>query len=75
MIEELYTHQRELADAVLCAKCETRAAAELIGDWIRDHAQVADRADQLISELQAAPEVDLAMLTVASRQFRAMTQG
>ena len=82
VIEELYTHQRELTDAVL-EYGQEKADAEggflpdpaMIDDWSNGHRQVVDRADQLVSELRSAGEVDLAMLTVASRQFRALTHG
>ena len=65
-IEELYGHQRDIADAVL--------ADESIEAWTIRHAARVERVDGLLAELRAAPQVDLSMLAVANRQLRVLAE-
>jgi glutamate dehydrogenase len=72
MIEELYAHQRDVTLKVL-------ASAGEIGDgafeaWSRPRQAALDRNRALLTELEAAKDVDLSMLAVASRQLRALTE-
>ncbi|SDG65225.1 NAD-glutamate dehydrogenase [Roseospirillum parvum] len=78
LIDELYVHQRDLSDRVLATLGRRRAPrdpAKAINAWTADNQAGVERADQLIAELKAAGNVDLAMLTVASRQFGALRGG
>ncbi|MCA1939863.1 MAG: NAD-glutamate dehydrogenase [Caenispirillum bisanense] len=72
IIEELYRDQRELAEAVLTVAGPRAEAAEAVEVWVAGNGPAVDRADQLITELRATDAIDLAMLTVAARQFGAM---
>jgi len=73
VIDELYADQRAITVRVLaaCAVCDpARPDPETaIGTWVETRAPEVERADQLLGELRAAKAIDLAMLTVASRQL------
>jgi glutamate dehydrogenase len=73
VIEELYSHQRDVTVRVFDAAGATDESA--IEAWSRTRAPAVNRMRSLLGELQAAAKVDLAMLTVASRQLRALTEG
>ena len=67
-IEELYGHQRDIANAALAEDGGS------LDTWaVRRQADV-DRVDALIAELRAAPQVDLSMLSVANRQLRTLAE-
>ncbi|EKV32115.1 NAD-specific glutamate dehydrogenase, large form [Caenispirillum salinarum AK4] len=72
IIEELYRDQRELADVMLSAVGPRPDAGEAVAAWAETIAPAVERADQLIGELRATDTIDLAMLTVAARQFGTM---
>jgi glutamate dehydrogenase len=72
MVEELYAHQRDLTLKVLAASAEAGDGAFEV--WSRPRQSVLDRSRALLTELEAAKEVDLSMLAVASRQLRALTE-
>lgn len=72
IIEELYRDQRELADVMLSAVGPRADASEAVAAWTGTIAPAVERADQLIGELRAMGTIDLAMLTVAARQFGTM---
>jgi glutamate dehydrogenase len=42
--------------------------------WLAKRARVVERVEQTMTELRNAPVIDLAMLTVASRQLRALVE-
>ena len=71
-IEELTQHQRALVERII--QQTGRAASDAIDQWSDVHRGAADRARGLISEMQATGTVDLSMITVASRQLRALNQ-
>ena len=62
-------HQDHRCDAVTSA-----ATDGVVGAWAARHAQAVGRVDALVTELRAAPAVDLAMLTVAAQQLRALAR-
>jgi len=72
VIEELYTHQRDVTLRVLST--ESVAGDSVFDVWSRSRRAAIDRSRTLLTELQAAKEIDLSMLTVASRQLRALTE-
>jgi glutamate dehydrogenase len=47
-------------------------SAELIAAWTRSHAATLDRAHRLLSDLAETKQADLAMLSVALRELRAL---
>jgi glutamate dehydrogenase len=73
LTEEFYSHQRQIADRIIEHGRDLEDPDAAIAAWIETTPVTVDRAAQLIGELQGTSGgVDLAMLTVASRQFRAM---
>jgi glutamate dehydrogenase len=63
LIEDFYAQQAELAAQAL--------AAGAVEPWLAARAPMLQRLDALLREIDAAPAVDLAMLTVAARTLRA----
>jgi len=47
---------------------------ELVGDWLDGRAAVTARLEGLLGELKQSGTVDLAMLTVASRELRSLLE-
>jgi glutamate dehydrogenase len=73
LAEELYAHQRQITLRVIETGGDLSRPDEAIEAWIASTPLTVDRAQQVLGELRASPGgVDLAMLTVASRQFRAL---
>ncbi|MQX38518.1 NAD-glutamate dehydrogenase [Roseospira navarrensis] len=71
--EEVSSHQRQITDRVIEHGQALDDPDAAIAAWTATNPVTAERAAQLLGELRAASGgVDLAMLTVASRQFRAM---
>ncbi len=62
VLDDLYGHQATLARRVLgdSGKLET---------WVDGRKPAVERIDQVLTEMRAAPAVDLAMLAVANRRF------
>jgi glutamate dehydrogenase len=67
------------AGAAAAATAQTAAApagAEAAGEaWLARNRGAVERIERLLDELRAAPEVDLARLTVASHQLRQLAEG
>jgi glutamate dehydrogenase len=72
LIEELYQYQRALAARIPLADDSDAAAA--IAGWARAHPAAVGHADRLLADLRTADETDLAMITVAARQLRALAE-
>jgi glutamate dehydrogenase len=72
MIEELYAHQRDVTLKVLASAGEPGDGT--FEAWSHPRQSALDRSRALLTELEAAKDVDLSMLAVASRQLRALTE-
>ena len=70
IVDDLYGQQAELTSRVLQAP--GGAADSSLDAWVEARRPVVARAEQLLAELRATPEPDLAMLTVASRALKAV---
>ena len=71
LVDDLFNYQSTLASRVIT---ETNGAPEPVDAWLAARPRVVERIDQTMHELRAASSVDLAMLTVASRQLRALVE-
>jgi glutamate dehydrogenase len=71
LVEDLFHYQSHLASRVIA---ETDGAADPVDAWLSKRPRVVERVDQTMHDFRAATTVDLAMLTVASRQFRVLVE-
>jgi len=73
LLDDFYALQRDIVQKVLTesdGKGNHRLEA-----WMTRRQQAVGRAQEMIAEIGRAGPADLAMLTVASRQLRALTTG
>jgi len=68
LIDDFFQHQTELTRKVLGQS----AGPTPLAGWLASHAAEIAPLDAVLAEIRAAPAIDLAMLTVANRQFRAL---
>ncbi|MFP6710288.1 MAG: NAD-glutamate dehydrogenase, partial [Rhodospirillales bacterium] len=66
VIEELYSHQRGITTNVVNS---TSGSSKPLADWQKSNASAMDQTNQMMKELEAAEQVDLSMLAVASRHL------
>jgi glutamate dehydrogenase len=70
VIDDLFNYQSVLASRVIA---ETNGAGgDPVETWLAARSRVVERVDQTMQEFRASSTVDLAMLTVAARQLRAL---
>jgi glutamate dehydrogenase len=71
VIDDLFNYQSVLVSRVLT---ESNGARDPIEPWLASRSRMVERIDQTMTDFRAAQSVDLAMLTVASRQLRALVE-
>ena len=71
LVDDLFTYQSALASRVIT---ETNGAGDPVDAWLAKRPRVVERVDQTMHEFRSSTTVDLAMLSVASRQFRALLE-
>jgi glutamate dehydrogenase len=70
VLDDLFNYQSALASRVMA---ESNGAKDPVEAWLTARPRVVERVDQTMGDLQRGTQsVDLAMLTVASRQLRAL---
>ncbi|HVR41103.1 MAG TPA: NAD-glutamate dehydrogenase domain-containing protein, partial [Thermoanaerobaculia bacterium] len=69
LVDDLFNYQSVLASRVIA---ESDGAG--LDAWLASRARVVERIDQTMNDVKSAAAVDLAMLTVASRQLRALVE-
>ena len=74
-IEELFAHQRSLAQRVTAASKGKLSPEKALETWVAANKARIDRYDQVLAEVKGADALSLSMLTVANRQLSAMTAG
>ncbi|HJW93035.1 MAG TPA: NAD-glutamate dehydrogenase [Thermoanaerobaculia bacterium] len=70
LVDDLFNYQKVLASRVIAEA----NGGEPVETWLAKRPRVVERVDQTMTDVKAAPAVDLAMLTVASRQLRALVE-
>ena len=79
IVDDAYGHQVSMTSDVLdiagSGELTEDTAAEMIETWVGGRSGAVERSAALIEELRSATEVDLAMLTVANRELRALVAG
>ena len=73
VIDDLFAFQSVLASRVITESNGSRDSA-VVDAWLAQRGRVVERIDQMLNDLKTAPAVDLAMLTVASRQLRTLVE-
>jgi glutamate dehydrogenase len=72
--DDLYSEQRELTIEVLRPGLEDRDPEALIDTWMRDNAASVARATSTLDDLKEAETPDIAMLSVALREIRNLSE-
>jgi glutamate dehydrogenase len=73
-VDDLFNYQSVLASRVINESNGGRASGDPVDTWLQTRGRVVERVDQTMSEMRTAPQVDLAMLTVATRTLRALVE-
>ncbi|HEX7830619.1 MAG TPA: NAD-glutamate dehydrogenase [Thermoanaerobaculia bacterium] len=68
LVDDLYAYQSVLASRVIAEV----NGSDSVETWLQKRGRVVERVDQTLHDFRAATSVDLAMLTVTSRQLRAL---
>jgi glutamate dehydrogenase len=71
VVDDLFNYQSILASRVIR---ESDGARDPVDAWLASRPRVVERIDQTMTDFRAASTIDLAMLTVASRQLRALVE-
>jgi glutamate dehydrogenase len=71
VVDDLFNYQSTLASRVLT---ESDGAKDPVDLWLASRPREVERIDQMMTDFRAAQSVDLAMLTVASRQLRVLVE-
>ncbi|MDX1582890.1 MAG: NAD-glutamate dehydrogenase, partial [Thermoanaerobaculia bacterium] len=69
IVEDLFAYQADLTSKILMGS-NNGDAAEAIDEWFTLRPDVMDRTENLLSEIRSASSIDLAVLSVATRQLR-----
>ncbi len=72
LAEDIQTQQSELSASLLAAGQREKGLSE---PWTAPRKSAIERLDRLFAEMRTQPAVDLAMLTVASRELRGLLAG
>jgi glutamate dehydrogenase len=72
--DDLYSEQRELTAEVLKPGTEDRDAETLIDAWLAENRGSVGRANAILSDLKEAETLDIAMLSVALREIRNLSE-
>ncbi len=73
VVDDLYGHQATIAAHALAVAPAGASAMEAMASWSESLAPLVDRTKRLFAELASVPRPDLAMLTVAVQQLKALT--
>jgi glutamate dehydrogenase len=70
LVDDLFNYQSTLASRVMTES----NGGDPVDAWLSKRPRVVERVDQTMHDFKAATQVDLAMLTVASRQLRTLVE-
>ncbi|KAF0169900.1 MAG: glutamate dehydrogenase, partial [Rhodobacteraceae bacterium] len=74
LIEELFGHQMRLTENVLAVSSAITDPGRAIDQWIGASQASVERAEQLLNELWAGDIGDIAMIAVASRTLKSLSE-
>jgi glutamate dehydrogenase len=72
-VDDLYYYQSSAASKVI-AEAGSGNGGDPVEKWLASRGRNVERIDQTMTEVRSAPVVDLAMVTVASRQLRTLLE-
>jgi glutamate dehydrogenase len=72
--DDLYSEQRELTAEVLRPGTEDRDAETMIDSWMEENRSPVERANAILADLKEAEALDIAMLSVALREIRNLSE-
>jgi glutamate dehydrogenase len=72
--DDLYSEQRELTAEVLKPGAENGDAEGLIDSWTEENRSAVARANAILSDLKEAERLDFAMVSVALREIRNLSE-
>ncbi|MBV9494349.1 MAG: NAD-glutamate dehydrogenase, partial [Acidobacteria bacterium] len=72
VVDDLFQYQSILAARVIAESAGN--GTEPVEGWLAKRARAVERVDQTMNELRNSPTLDLAMLTVATRQLRGLVE-
>jgi len=75
IVEDLFAHQTELTRRILADAEQPVQTEDAIDAWLARCKAAVGHVSQLLTDLRAAPAVDIAMLAVANRQLRGLFAG
>ncbi|MGZ8829737.1 MAG: hypothetical protein ACXW2Q_05095, partial [Thermoanaerobaculia bacterium] len=74
VVDDLFIYQSVMATRVIAESNGARGATDPVDVWLAKRGRIVERVDQTMNEMRTAPSVDLAMLTVATRQLRTLVE-
>jgi glutamate dehydrogenase len=74
LVDDLFNYQSVLASRVIAEQNGARGGTDPVDAWLAQRGRVVERMEQTMNEVRSASSVDLAMLTVASRQLRTLVE-
>jgi len=75
LVEEIYSHQLHLTEAVLDSARKGASPLQAVEAWIASNPALVEPTEQMLGELWNVEVNDLSMIAVASRQLRTMVDG
>ena len=75
LVEEIYSHQLHLTEAVLDSAKKGASPQQAVDAWIAANPMLVEPTEQMLGELWNVEVNDLSMIAVASRQLRTMVDG
>ncbi|MGZ8867900.1 MAG: NAD-glutamate dehydrogenase domain-containing protein, partial [Thermoanaerobaculia bacterium] len=73
LVDDLFNYQSVLASRVI-SEANGSKTGDPVEIWLAERKRVVERIEQTMTEVRSAPNVDIAMLTVASRSLRALAE-
>ncbi|HET7706571.1 MAG TPA: NAD-glutamate dehydrogenase, partial [Thermoanaerobaculia bacterium] len=73
LVDDLFNYQSVLASRVI-GETNGSKTGDPVESWLSERRRVVERIEQTMTEVRSAPNVDIAMLTVASRSLRALAE-
>ena len=73
LVDDLFNYQSVLASRVI-AESNGARGSDPVESWLAKRHGVVERIEQTMNEVKSSPAVDIAMLTIASRQLRVLAE-